>query len=111
MTSDPLYDPDQSWQWTPAGGESLDDVRNRAIAALSAVRARHRGKDIVIVCHVAVIQAICAHIGGEWSESRVPTNCGVVELIYTPEGWRLSNRAYFKQSEGVAILTATQPKA
>ena len=111
MTADPLYDPARSWQWRPAGGESLEDVRRRAIDAVGAARARHPGKDIVIVCHGAVIQAICAHIGGEWSESYVPPNCGVVELIHTPEGWRLSNRPYFKQSEGVAILTATQPKA
>ncbi len=91
MTADPLYDPDQSWQWVPAGGESLDDVRNRAIAALSEVRARHRGKDIVIVCHGAVIQAIFAHIDGKWSESFVPPNCGVVEIEYTPDGWHFSS--------------------
>jgi broad specificity phosphatase PhoE len=111
MTADPLYDPARSWQWRPAGGESLEDVRRRAIAALAAARARHSGKDIVIVCHGAVIQAICAHIDGEWRESFVPPNCGVVELNYTPEGWRLSNLESFKLNEGVAILTATQPKA
>ncbi len=88
MNADPLYDPDRNWQWTPAGGESLDDVRHRAMAALVAARARHRGKDILIVCHGAVIQAICAHIGGEWSESFVPPNCGVVEIRYTPGGWQ-----------------------
>jgi broad specificity phosphatase PhoE len=81
MTSDPLYDPARSWQWTPPGGESLNDVRHRAIAALGSMRTRHRGKDIVIVCHGAVIQAICAHISGEWSE--VPDNCAIVEIDYT----------------------------
>jgi 2,3-bisphosphoglycerate-dependent phosphoglycerate mutase len=88
MTADPLYDPARSWQWRPAGGESLDDVRDRAIVSLTATRARHRDKDIVIVCHGAVIQAIRAHITGDWSESFVPPNCGVVEIKYTPEGWQ-----------------------
>jgi broad specificity phosphatase PhoE len=100
MTADPLYDPARSWQWTPAGGESLEDVRHRAIAALGEARARNRGKDIVIVCHGAVIQAICAQIGGEWRESSVPPNCGVVEIVYKAI-----------QNEEVAILTAMPPRA
>jgi broad specificity phosphatase PhoE len=78
MIADPLYDPARHWQWTPDGGESLDDVRRRAITALDLARARHPGKDVVVVCHGAVIQAICAHIGGEWNE--VPPNCAIVEI-------------------------------
>ena len=108
MSADPLYDPVRSWEWTPAGGESLDDVRRRAMAALSATRARHRGKDIVIVCHGAVIQAICAHVSGEWMESFVPPNCGVVEIEYK-EG--LAVLSVSKPSGEVAILTAMPPKA
>lgn len=81
--------PSEPWLWTPAGGESLDDVRRRAIAALDGTRTRHAAADeIVIVCHGAVIQAVCAHITGEWSESFVPPNCGVVEIGHTPEGWQ-----------------------
>jgi broad specificity phosphatase PhoE len=89
MTSDPLYDPHRSWLWKPEGGESLDDVRCRAIAVLEQSRALHTGKQVVIVCHGAVIQAVCAHITGEWSESFVPPNCGVVKIGYTGESWQM----------------------
>jgi broad specificity phosphatase PhoE len=78
---------DQPWLWKPEGGESLDEVRLRAIEALEALRVRHPGKDAVIVCHGAVIQAICAHITGVWSESSVPRNCGIVTIGYEGEAW------------------------
>lgn len=99
MSADPFYDATRSWQWTPAGGESLDDVRRRAIAALGAARARYPGKDIVIVCHGAVIQAICAHIDGKWSESFVPPNCGLVEIEYTPRGWEFCSKIQRGQAD------------
>jgi uncharacterized phosphatase len=73
--------------WSPPGGESLDDVRRRAIEAVEALRARHPGRQIVIVCHGAVIQAICAHITGEWTETSVPPNCGIVTIGYGSHGW------------------------
>jgi broad specificity phosphatase PhoE len=71
--------------WRPAGGESLDDVRRRAIAAIEALRLRHPGREIVIVSHGAVIQAVCAHITGNWNESPVPPNCGIVTMA--PANW------------------------
>jgi broad specificity phosphatase PhoE len=110
MTADPLYDSSRIWQWTPLGGESLEDVRHRAIAALSAARERHRGKDIVIVCHGAVIQAICAHISGEWND--VPDNCAIVEIDYI-QG-RTGGFACLqltKPNEEAAISTAMPLKA
>jgi broad specificity phosphatase PhoE len=57
------------------------------MAALETVRGQHAGKEVVIVCHGAVIQTVCAHITGEWSESFVPPNCGVVEIGWNPDGW------------------------
>jgi broad specificity phosphatase PhoE len=75
------------WFWKPEGGESLDDVRRRAIAAMERLRTRYPGREVVIVCHGAVIQAICAHITGVWSESAVPPNCGFVTIEYDAERW------------------------
>jgi uncharacterized phosphatase len=66
--------------WNPAGGESLDDVRCRAMAAIEALRVRYPGREIVIVSHGAVIQAVCAHISGDWSGLSVPPNCGIVTI-------------------------------
>jgi broad specificity phosphatase PhoE len=57
-------------KWNPEGGESLDDVRRRAIAAIESLRERYPREEIVIVTHGAVIQAVCG--------VSVPPNCGIV---------------------------------
>jgi uncharacterized phosphatase len=57
---------------SPADIESLDDVRRRAIDAIGALRARHPGREIVVVCHGAVIQALC--------EVAAPPNCAIVMI-------------------------------
>lgn len=88
MLRDALYNPDQSWVWSPEGGESLDAVRQRAIAVLEKVRLRHADLEVVVVCHGAVIQSVCAHITGEWSEAWLPPNCGIVLLEYDAEAWK-----------------------
>lgn len=68
--------------------ESLESVRSRAIAALEALRVRCPAHQIVIVSHGAVIQAICAHITGVWTEESVPPNCGLVIIPYDAESWK-----------------------
>jgi broad specificity phosphatase PhoE len=68
--------------WCPAGGESLDDVRGRAFEAIDSLRMRYPGERVVVVSHGAVIQAVCAHITGEWSTAVVPANCGMVTIRY-----------------------------
>ncbi|HEX4133886.1 MAG TPA: histidine phosphatase family protein [Bryobacteraceae bacterium] len=73
--------------WSPEGGESLNDVRRRAIEAIESLRNRYPDQEIVVVCHGAVIQAICAHIAGEWIEGSVPSNCGFVTIGYEEQGW------------------------
>ena len=74
----------------PGFVESLDDVRKRAIAAIDSLRVRYPGREIVVVSHGAVIQAVCAHITGEWSEESVPPNCGPVMIGYDAQGWQLA---------------------
>ena len=86
MLTDSIYDPAQPWLWTPPEGESLEEVRARAIRALETARAWD-AREIVIVCHGAIIQAICAHLTGEWRESFVPPNCGYVIIERTADGW------------------------
>ena len=76
MAADPLFDGEKPWMWSPEGGESLEDVRRRAVAVLDEVRTRYRGQDVVVVCHGAVMLAISAHLAGSWDEAAVPANCG-----------------------------------
>jgi probable phosphoglycerate mutase len=83
MSRDGIGDP----IWSPEGGESLDDVRRRAMEAIETLRVRYSGREIVIVSHGAVIQAVCAHITGDWSEAAVPPNCGIVAIGYEAQGW------------------------
>jgi len=78
----------ESWQWRPDGGESLDDVRRRAAKALETLVKRYPKKEIVVVCHGAVIQALCAHVTGEWAEATVPPNCGIITIDYLAKTWK-----------------------
>jgi broad specificity phosphatase PhoE len=80
--------PAEPWLWRPPGGESLDDVRLRAVAAIESLRRRYPDMELVIVCHGAVMLAVCAHITGEWSEAAVPQNCGIVLLSWDAGGWQ-----------------------
>jgi broad specificity phosphatase PhoE len=76
MLSDPAYDVSQPWLWQVRDGESQEQVRVRAVAALSAV-ASQSPYDLIVVSHGAVIQSVCAHITGKWHESHLPANCGI----------------------------------
>lgn len=72
----------------PHLAEPLEAVRARAIAAIEILRERWPAREIVVVSHGAVIQSICAHITGIWSEASVPPNCGLVVIEYDARGWR-----------------------
>jgi broad specificity phosphatase PhoE len=88
MSRDGLDDPASRVRtWRPAGGESLEDVRRRSIQAIEVLCDRYPGREIIIVSHGAVIQAVCAHITGEWSDASVPPNCGVVTVDYDAQSW------------------------
>lgn len=93
MLADAGYDSARPWMWTPSGGESLEDVRTRCISVLEGVRMRCSG-EILVVCHGAVIQAITAHMTGQWNESSVPPNCGfvVIEGALIPRNPPLNRR-------------------
>jgi broad specificity phosphatase PhoE len=51
------------------GGERLDDVRGRVVAALDEVVARHTGQDVALVSHTVVNRVLlCAVLG--WGNDR-----------------------------------------
>jgi len=77
----------------PHSAEALESVRARVIAALEVLRERYPAHEIVVVSHGAVIQSICAHITGVWSEQSVPPNCGVVVIEYDRSGWHMPVRS------------------
>jgi len=106
--SDGSRDPDNPgqfnpWIWRPPGGESADDVRRRVVEAMEGIRRRYPDREVVVVCHGIVIQAVWAHLTGEWSEGAVPPNCGVVSIKHGPEGWETPMR------DGWECLVPRQP--
>ena len=79
--------PDLARQWLAApdtvrmpGGESLLDVRRRALAFLAAVRQEHADGDILVISHGTVLRLLLAHFldmrpGQIWSMD--VENCGL----------------------------------
>jgi broad specificity phosphatase PhoE len=61
-------------------------VRRRATTAVESLESRG-AREIVVVCHGAVIQSVCAHVAGEWRESYVPPNCGYAVIEKGNDGW------------------------
>jgi broad specificity phosphatase PhoE len=67
------------------GGESITDVRDRALPALADVMSKHLGGAIAIVTHRIVIRACVAHlVGMPLAEARrlSPSTCGISLLRY-----------------------------
>jgi probable phosphoglycerate mutase len=71
-------DPARTWRWKPPGGESLEEVRARAGAAIDELALAHPDDDLVIVSHGGVMVSLWAHVTGRWDDAHVPPNCGIV---------------------------------
>ena len=86
MREHPAYRADRFWEWRPAGGESLVDVKNRAAPVLERILVEGPEGDTVIVSHGGVMLALCAHIEGSWLRPHVARNCEVLVVEPTPRG-------------------------
>jgi broad specificity phosphatase PhoE len=78
VLEDPSFSNTVRWQWRPAQGESLADVRARVTPALESIARADAGRDVVVVSHGGVMLSICAHILGTWEGIAVVPNCGVL---------------------------------
>ncbi|MCU1261186.1 MAG: Phosphoglycerate mutase [Bryobacterales bacterium] len=78
MRKDNLYDPERRWLWAPEGGESLEEVRLRAIGALEKIQTCYPQEEVVVVSHGAVMESVVAHLANNWKTACVPPNCGMV---------------------------------
>lgn len=75
---DPTFDPARRWEWRPAGGETLAEVRDRVVPAVHRIAAASGSGDTVIVSHGGVMLALAAHFSGSWEGVAVAQNCGVI---------------------------------
>lgn len=92
--------PDHAWHWRkrtpdwtpPGGGESLVALRDRVVATVSDIAARHSGHNIVLVAHGGVLDIL--YRAATRLELQAPrtwqlTNTAVNRLLWTPEGLTL----------------------
>ena len=71
------------------GGESFAEMKARAIDAVAAITARHRGQTIVAVSHADVIKAIVAAAAGtplDLFQRIVISPCSVTAIAYMSDG-------------------------
>jgi len=80
IEEDSSYDPEHSWLWRPAGGESFEDVRLRVTSVIEELFQRYPTEEIVVVSHGAVMLSLWAHITGSWKNAHHPVNCGIVVI-------------------------------
>jgi broad specificity phosphatase PhoE len=78
LRQDPTFDRSRFWLWRPAGGESFEEVKQRASRVLDRLGQDRRGRELVVVSHGGVMTALWAHAAGTWSRPRVPRNCGII---------------------------------
>ena len=78
MHRHPTYRHDRFWEWRPEGGESLEDVAQRAGLVLERIALAHPARDVVVVSHGGTMLALCAHVERGWLRPRVARNCEVV---------------------------------
>ncbi|MFM1924209.1 MAG: Glucosyl-3-phosphoglycerate phosphatase [Pseudomonadota bacterium] len=92
--------PDHAWHWRkrtpdwtpPGGGESLVALRERVVATVNDIAARHSGHNIVLVAHGGVLDIL--YRAATRLELQAPrtwqlTNTAVNRLLWTPEGMTL----------------------
>jgi broad specificity phosphatase PhoE len=83
----------QAWLTTPhlicfPGGESLDDVRSRAMHALEDIRLQHADQTVVVVSHLVVIRVlVCAVLGLDNSAFwNIAQDTAAINMIEASEG-------------------------
>jgi len=75
--------------WAPPEGESLTDVRDRVARTTQALAQRHLGRQIVLVAHGGVLDALYRCASG--LDVRAPRswtlgNASINRLLWTPQG-------------------------
>ncbi len=77
--------------WTPEGGESMEDLRERCMELLQMVREEHKGEKVLLVGHgginKAIILAALGHSTRNFNRIK-QDNCCVNRIVaHDREGW------------------------
>ncbi len=68
-------------QWRPPNGETLSEVRERAVSVLARLARAYPASDVVVVCHAGTIRAVWSFLAGSWDVARGINNG---ELLVCP---------------------------
>lgn len=75
------------WAWRPPGGETLEEVRDRAAPALERIARAHAAADVVVVTHGGTLFALWSHLSGSWERARTLGNAEICVVAH--DGARL----------------------
>jgi probable phosphoglycerate mutase len=73
-TADPSASGLGRWTHRPPGGETLEEVAQRAGKALDAIAAAHLGQEVIVVSHGAVMAALRGWAAQRFDEAPVGTS-------------------------------------
>lgn len=92
--------------WTPEGGESLLQLRERIVPAVSALAQAHAGEQIVLVAHGGVIDVLYRAATGQDLQTPRSWNLGnasINRLLWTPQGLTLVGWGDSRHLDNVAL--------
>jgi len=87
-----LAEREAQWPGTDWPGlESIDDLRDRVLAALDRIVETYRGERVVVVCHGGVINVVLAEItnGVIGTGVTIIPNTSLTTVVRTPERWEV----------------------
>ena len=90
---------------SPPGGETADQVLERALPAIERLAAGHPGQDVLVVSHGGVIRNVEHHLGGE---AHPLPNLGGVRVDVVDGALRLGERVLLLDPDEVPV---TVPQA
>ena len=109
--------PEQSMRWrkrdpdfSPAGGESLIDLRSRVVAGAERLAAQHPGELIALVAHGGVMDVLyraATRLDIQAPRTWALGNTAINRLLWTPEGFTLVGWADTQHLDDDALDEAT----
>jgi probable phosphoglycerate mutase len=96
--------------WTPEGGESLTELRQRITSTVADLAGRHMGQQIVLVAHGGVMDVLYRAATGQDLQAPRTWNLGnatINRLLWTPEGLTLVGWADAQHLEDDEALDET----
>lgn len=91
--------------YRPEGGESLQDLQERVLAALTGIAQAHPGQHVAVVAHGGVLDMvyrIAARLPIDAPRTWTLANAAINRLLYTPQGFRVVGWAEDLHLDGAA---------